>query len=120
MVVIVVLGLAPVVATAQVQIRVGDPDRAIYSELHEALRDGSKAADSVVAIQRISRPALLWRKLRAAIEGTGDWNSGLIALTRLAELRNKAYADSAMKFAQRLRQIEGPPFPRIRASRPTM
>ena len=40
MVVIVVLGLAPVVATAQVQIRVGDPDRAIYSELHEALRDG--------------------------------------------------------------------------------
>src|SRR5262249_32351306 len=101
----------PTVAAAQIQIRVGDPHRATYSELHEGLRDGSKAADSVVAIQRIRSPALLWRKMTAAIQGTGDWNSGLIALTRLAELRNRAYADSAAKFEQRLQQSEGVPFP---------
>ncbi|HEY8259291.1 MAG TPA: hypothetical protein VIG08_16660 [Gemmatimonadales bacterium] len=96
---------------AQVQVRVGDPTRATYSELHEALREGTKAADSVVAIRRITRPALLWRKLNAAIRGTGDWNSGLIALTRLAELRSKAYADSAARFERRLQSAEGPPFP---------
>lgn len=99
-------------AEAQVQIRVGDPARATYSELHEALRLGTKAADSVLAIQRVRRPALLWRRLGAAIRGTGDWNSGLIALTRLAELRNPAYADSAMRLKQRLAGMEGAPFPR--------
>jgi hypothetical protein len=103
--------IGPTVAAAQIQIRVGDPTRATYSELHEALREGSKAADSVVAIQRIRSPALLWRTMTAAISGTGDWNSGLIALTRLAELRNRAYADSAARFERRLEQAEGPPFP---------
>ena len=33
----------------------------------------------------------------AAVRGTGDWQSGLIAVTRLAELRSKAYADSARR-----------------------
>jgi hypothetical protein len=103
--------LGPTTAAAQIQIRVGDPHRATYSELHEGLRDGTKRADSVIAIQRIRSPALLWRKMSAAIKGTGDWNSGLIALTRLAELRNKAYADSAAKLERRLLQAAGPPFP---------
>jgi hypothetical protein len=98
-------------AEAQVQVRIGDPARATYSELHEALRMGSKAADSVLAIQRIRRPSLLWRRLGAAISGTGDWNDGLIALTRLAELRDPAYADSAIRLKQRLAGVEGPPFP---------
>ena len=108
---VLLLTVAPV-AEAQVQIRIGDPARATYSELHEALRSGTKAADSVLAIQRARRPALLWRRLGAAVAGTGDWNSGLIALTRLAELRNPAYADSAMRLKQRLAGVEGPPFPR--------
>ena len=98
-------------AEAQVQVRVGDPARATYSELHEALRPGTRAADSVLAIQRISRPAPLWRRLGEAIKGTGDWNNGLIALTRLAELRDPAYADSARRMKQRLAGVEGPPFP---------
>lgn len=98
-------------AAAQVQIRVGDPTRATYSELHEALKDGTPAADSVKAIMRIRRPALLWRRLGAAIKGTGDWNGGLIALARLAELRTRAYADSAARLRRRLERAEGVPFP---------
>jgi hypothetical protein len=108
--VLLLLSAAPG-AEAQVQVRIGDPARATYSELHEALRMGSKAADSVLAIQRIRRPSLLWRRLGAAISGTGDWNDGLIALTRLAELRDPAYADSAIRLKQRLAGVEGPPFP---------
>jgi hypothetical protein len=96
---------------AQVQIRVGDPRRATYSELHEALRAGTPAADSVLAIMRIGRPAPLWRLLKAALQGTGDWNSGLIAMNRLAELRSRAYADSAARLERRLESAEGSPFP---------
>jgi hypothetical protein len=96
---------------AQVQVRVGDPSRATYSELHEALREGSRSADSVLAIVRIRKPARLWHFLSAAIDGTGDWNSGLIALTRLAELRSPAYADSAARLKKRLAAAEGLPFP---------
>ncbi len=107
---LVSLAVAPRSA-AQVQIRVGNRERATYSELHEALREGTPVADSVAAIMRSSKPAGLWRRLGAAIDGTGDWNSGLIALTRLAELRSRAYADSAMRLRQRLRSAEGMPFP---------
>jgi hypothetical protein len=49
--------------------------------------------------------------MRAALAGTGDWNSGLIALTRLAQLRSKAYADSASRMQRRLQRAEFPPFP---------
>jgi hypothetical protein len=97
---------------AQVQIRVGDSARATYSELHEALRDGTPAADSVEAILRIRKPASLWRRMTAAINGTGDWNSGLIALTHLAELRSRAFADSAARLRRRLETTEGVPFPK--------
>jgi hypothetical protein len=98
-------------AVAQVQVRVGDPSRATYSELHEALKEGTPAADSVLIIQRSRSPARLWRRMRAAVRGTGDWNSGLLALTRLAELRSSAYADSAARMQRQLKRAESPPFP---------
>jgi hypothetical protein len=98
-------------AAAQVQIRVGDPARATYSELHEGLKTGTPAADSVAAILRSRSPGPLWRRLRAALRGTGDWNSGLVALTRLAELRSPAYADSAARLQRYLRDAQFPPFP---------
>jgi hypothetical protein len=96
---------------AQVQVRVGVPGRATYSELHEALKAGTPAADSIERIQRLRSPAPLWRLAQAAIGGNGDWNAGLVALTRLAELRNAAYADSARQLRSRLESAEGMPFP---------
>ncbi|MEO6056522.1 MAG: hypothetical protein ABIQ49_06760 [Gemmatimonadales bacterium] len=98
-------------AEAQVQVRVGVPGRATYSELHEALRAGTPAADTVQRILATRSPARLWRMARAAIAGTGDWQSGLVALTRLATLRDKAYADSAASLRAKIRSAEGNPFP---------
>jgi hypothetical protein len=98
-------------AGAQVQVRLGVPGRATYSELHEALREGTPAADTVRRLQRLRSPAPLWRTARKAIRGDGDWQSGLIALTRLAELRDRAYADSASRLLARIRSAEGNPFP---------
>jgi hypothetical protein len=98
-------------AEAQVQVRIGEPGRATYSELHEALRAGTPAADSVLRIYRMKSPAKLWARMTAAVNGTGDWNSGLLALTRLATLRNRAYADSAARLQRRLEQGDSPPFP---------
>jgi hypothetical protein len=94
-----------------VQVRIGEPHRATYSELHEALRPGTPAADSVQVILRSTAPSRLWRRMRAAVNGTGDWNSGLIALTRLASLRSRAYADSAVRLQRRLARGASPPFP---------
>ncbi|MDQ3137291.1 MAG: hypothetical protein M3Q93_06870 [Gemmatimonadota bacterium] len=98
-------------AEAQVQVRLGVPGRAAYSELHEGLRAGTRAADTVLRIQRLKNPARLWRFARAAIAGTGDWQSGLIALTRLAELRDRAYADSAARLRRTILTAEQNPFP---------
>jgi hypothetical protein len=105
------LALQPISGVAQVQIRVGQPGRATYSELHEALREGTPAADSVRAIMRVRAPGPLWRHMRAAAGGTEGWNTGLLALTRLAELRSRVYADSAVRLRRKLEQAEGPPFP---------
>jgi hypothetical protein len=99
------------IAQAQVQVRVGEPGRATYSELHEGLKAGTPAADSVLALERSQSPARLWRLMRRAIDGTGDWNSALIALTRLAALRNRAYADSAQRLQLRVSSTESIPFP---------
>ena len=98
-------------ASGQVQVRVGDSTRATYSELHEALKLGSPAADSVRAILTSRAPGRLWQHMHAAIEGTGDWNSALLALTRLAELRVRAYADSARAMQQRITAADFAPFP---------
>jgi hypothetical protein len=105
------IALQPIRGLAQVQIRVGQPGRATYSELHEALREGTPAADSVRAILQVRAPGPLWRHMRAAARGTEDWNTGLLALTRLAELRSRAYADSAVRLRRKMEQAEGPPFP---------
>jgi hypothetical protein len=106
----VALAFLPASGLAQVQIRVGQSGRATYSELHEALREGTPAADSVLAIMRVRAPSALWRHMRAAAQGTENWNVGLVALTRLAELRSRAYADSAVRLRRRIEQAEGPPF----------
>ncbi|HYC30967.1 MAG TPA: hypothetical protein VEB59_01700, partial [Gemmatimonadales bacterium] len=82
---------------AQVLIRVGGPERATYSELHEGLRPGTPAADSALALLREKKPSVLWRRARAALGGRAPWNDAHLALTRLAELRDPAYADSASK-----------------------
>jgi hypothetical protein len=101
----------PQPAEAQVQVRAGVPGRATYSELHEALRVGSPAADSVKAIMRAKAPGPLWRSMRRTIEGKGDWNSALLSLTRLAELRSPAYADSAARLLTHLESGGSVPFP---------
>ena len=107
-----VWALAPVsVGGAQVQVRVSDSTRATYSELHEGLREGSREADTVLAIMRTKAPKPLWRKMRLAVAGKGDWNPGLVAMTRLAELRNQAFADSAARLLKYLSTAEDPPFP---------
>ena len=106
-----VLSLSAGRGAAQVQVRVGVPGRATYSELHEALRPGTPAADSVRRIQAMRNPGRLWRMARRAMRGDGDWQSGLVALTRLAELRVQAYADSASRLRARIASAEGNPFP---------
>ncbi|MBA3659761.1 MAG: hypothetical protein H0W67_09205 [Gemmatimonadales bacterium] len=98
-------------AEAQVQVRVGDPARVVYSELHEGLTAGSPAADSILRVMRIRSPRVLWRLGRAAIHGTGDWNTGLVAFTRLATLRSAAIADSARRMLTRLDTAGEFPFP---------
>jgi hypothetical protein len=100
--------LIPSSARAQVQVRVGQPGRATYSELHEGLRPGTPAADSVLRIMRIKAPGPLWRMMLSAASGTGSWNSGLVAVTHLAELRSRAYADSAARLRRRIEHAEVP------------
>jgi hypothetical protein len=116
LVVTVAVGLAALfgagAADAQVQVRVGVPGLATYSELHDGLRVGTPRADSALRVFRVRSPARLWRIARTALDGNGDWNAGLIALTRLAELRSAAYADSARRLRAMVEQAEGPPFPR--------
>ncbi|HKU60715.1 MAG TPA: hypothetical protein VJQ44_05805 [Gemmatimonadales bacterium] len=107
------LGLATIAtsASAQVLVRVGDPSRATYSELHEALHDSTPAADSVRAVMRQSKPSVLWDRVRAALAGQAPWNDAPLALTRLAELRDRAYADSAARLAKAIAagQVKAPP-----------
>ncbi|HEV8176694.1 MAG TPA: hypothetical protein VGP44_03290 [Gemmatimonadales bacterium] len=103
------LGVQP--ASAQVQVRVGVPGRATYSELHEGLRPGTRTADSVKAIFGAKAPGPLWRSMRRTVEGQGDWNTALLSLTRLAELRSPAYADSAARLLRHLESAGSVPFP---------
>ena len=104
-------GTGTSVAEGQVLIRVGDPARATYSELHEGLRAGTPAADSALAVLREKRPNILWRRVGAAIRGEVPWNDAPLALTRLAELRDPAYADSAARLSARIEagEVDGPP-----------
>lgn len=94
--------LRPDLARGQVLIRLAEPGRTVYSELHEGLREGTPAADSVLAIMRARVPAPLWRRVRAALSGKGEWNDGLLALTRLAQLQSRTFADSAARLRSRI------------------
>jgi hypothetical protein len=96
---------------AQVQIRVGDSTRTLYSEVHEALRGGSPAADSVRCVLRTTRSGRLWALARQALEGKVDWNTGLIALTRIATLREPASLDSVLAWRRSILEDEIPPPP---------
>lgn len=87
---------------AQIQIRLGDSTRTTYSELHEALRPGTPAWDSTKAIMSETRGASLWVRLGQAVEGKRPWNDGLLALTRLAELRESSSADSVRHLRERI------------------
>ena len=102
---------APREGAAQVLIRVAEPGRATYSELHEGLRPGTPPADSALTLLREPRPAPLWRRVRAALGNTAPWNDAHLALTRLAELRDPAYADSAARLARRIEagEVTAPP-----------
>jgi len=75
-------------AAAQIQIRIGDSTRTIYSEIHESLREGTPAADTVAAIMGEKKTAKLWPRIRDAFAGRRPYNDALLALTRIAELRN--------------------------------
>ena len=96
---------------AQVQVRFGDSTRANYSELHEALREGTPEADSVVKIRSAGSTKPLWIAFHRARTGTAPWNHGLLALTRIAELRDAASVDSAAKIRKRIEagRFKGPP-----------
>lgn len=109
---VLLLAVASGRAAAQVQVRIGVPGRATYSELHDALREGTPAADTVEQIERLRNPARLWRIAWTAMSGDGNWNAGLVALTRLAELRNRAYADSARRLRARIENAQENPFPK--------
>ncbi|HEU5039246.1 MAG TPA: hypothetical protein VFT84_00395 [Gemmatimonadales bacterium] len=114
----VVAGAAAVLAlagahqgAAQVLIRVGAPGLATYSELHEGLRPGTPAADSALAVLGEKRAGSLWRRVRAALANAGRWNDAHLALTRLAELRDPAFADSAARLAAAIDagEVQAPP-----------
>ena len=89
------LAAASRAAAAQVQVRVGEARRGTYSELHEALLADTPAAARILEITSATRPGPLWQRVRGALDGRGEWNDGLLALTRLAELPPGPYADSA-------------------------
>jgi len=95
----------------QVQVRLGDPARVTYSELHEGLRDGTPEADSVRAVLGESAPAPLWARVWQAATGEGAWDDGLLALTRLAELRDPHGMDSVLAWRRRIISQELPPPP---------
>jgi hypothetical protein len=96
---------------AQVQIRLGDSAHATYSEIHEGLKPGTPAADSVRALLSAPSTRTLWPLVRQAVEGKIDWNLGLLALNRIAELRVPASLDSVLRWRRRIVNQELPPPP---------
>ena len=96
---------------AQVQIRLGDPGRTVYSELHEGLREGTAAADSVARIMGSNDSRMLWGLAGGMLTGKVDWNSGLLALTRIAELREPRSMDSVAAWRKRILTNKIPPLP---------
>ena len=109
---LVLLGAAvPAPLAGQVQIRLGDPTRVTHSELHEGLRDGTPEADSVRVVLGESVPGPLWARVWRAATGEGAWDEGLLALTRLAELRDPHGVDSVLAWRRRIIDQALPPPP---------
>jgi hypothetical protein len=104
-------GVVSAPLAGQVQVRLGDPSRVTYSELHEGLRDGTPEADSVRAVLGESAPGPLWSRVWRAATGEGAWDDGLLALTRLAELRDRRGMDSVLAWRRRIVDQELPPPP---------
>jgi hypothetical protein len=102
-------GAGPV--AAQVQIRVGDPARTVYSEVHEGLREGTPVADSVRHIMGETDSRALWAIASRMLTGKVDWSTGLLALTRIAELREPASLDSVNAWRRRILNSEIAPPP---------
>jgi hypothetical protein len=105
------LAALPAGARAQVQLRFGDPTRSTYSELHEALRAGTPAGDSVLRITGETKPGPLWARVRLALKDRAPWPDAFMAITRLAELRSAAYGDSARRLSARIEagKVTAPP-----------
>lgn len=101
----------PLALSAQVQVRLGDPARTVYSELHEALQPGTPAADSVTALLDAPAAGPLWGVVRAAVQGTRPWNDAFLALDRIAELRDRSSRDSVAAWTRALDAgtLQGPP-----------
>jgi len=114
-VLLLISGLAITAANArpacgQAQVRLAEPGRADYSELHEGLKSGTPTGDSVLAILRSRSPRRLWARVTAAINGTGSWDAALLATTRLALLRDPQVADSARRIRRFFEQAGPIPF----------
>ncbi len=89
-------------AAAQVQIRLGDPVRATYSELHEGLRPGTPSADTVQRIMGATDVRALWTRVDRAVAGKVPWNEALLGLTRIAELGDPGSGPRARRMLARL------------------
>jgi hypothetical protein len=98
-------------AMAQVQIRLGDPMRTTYSEVHEGLRDSTPAADSVRRILGATSSRTLWPIVEGMLRGTIEWDTGMLALTRIAELREPQSAESVLVWRKRIVDHDIPPPP---------
>lgn len=105
------LMILPAVLAAQVQIRLGDSTHATYSEIHEGLKPGTPAADSVQRVLSAPNARRLWPMVMQAAEGNLDWNMGLLALNRIAELREPKSLDSVIRWRKRIVDQEIPPPP---------
>jgi hypothetical protein len=110
----VTLVLSTTPLAAQVQIRLGDPARTTYSEIHEGLREGTPAADTVRRILLAKDSRKLWTMAHGMLEGTVAWNTGVLALTRVAQLREPASLDSVLQWRRRILDEEIPPPPATR------
>lgn len=108
---LVLLPALPGRLDGQLQIRVGDSARTLYSEIHEGLREGTPAADSAVEILRSPSARTLWPIARGMLKGTVAWNTGLLALTRIAELRDPQSLDSVVAWRRQILsgQLTPPP-----------
>ena len=95
----------------QVQLRLGTETRATYSDIHEQLRLGTPAADTVRRMLAETRPRRLWGIARRMLEGKVAWDTGILALTRLAELRWKPSHDSVLSWRKQIIQNDIPPPP---------